>query len=351
MLVNTIIYVPNILFAHRHNSALTGMLLSVVIGSCLAVIFSKAMMNKQGQGLPELLTQHLPLWIKGVVLIYLGFMWFAAGSIVLIVYSIILKRFIIEDINLEVLIILLMSVVVWSASKPTKTILYLLEIVMVINVPLVSIILFKALSSKYMNWYGIWNIASDNVMKLPNLDVVAAATYLFTGYINQAIFNREFDGRFCPKHLWAIPFLGLTILSTTFFIPIGFHGTEGVGHFVYPWVSTADSLRMEFGFVERVVYLFLLLYLSLTLIFVTVTWHVGYRLIESISQKQFPIRSWSLKPIVVFGSFMLITIFLAYFLNEKQHLILGTYWLRLRFWSELGLVLYVYYLSRKGKTT
>ena len=76
--------------------------------------------------------------------------------------------------------------------------------------------------------------------------------------------------------------LALFNLGTTFLLPIGFHGTVGVGNFTYPWVSTADSMRMEFGFVERVIFIFLPLYAFIALSQVIVVWHVGMHFFLSL---------------------------------------------------------------------
>ena len=44
-----------------------------------------------------------------------------------------------------------------------------------------------------------------------------------------------------------------------FFVPIGFHGTVGVEDYVYLWSMTADSMMTEYGFINRVLFVFLLL--------------------------------------------------------------------------------------------
>lgn len=350
MLMNTILYVPNILITNKHDGVILGILVSTLIGSLLTFMSSKAMATFQSQGLPEIFSMNVSKFFRGIMLFYFGVMWFIAGGlIVLVSFTIIIKRFILPETPSEIIIILFMTVVCWCASRPTKTILYLLEIVMVLNLPLITFILYKAMTNKYMNWYAIWNVASDHIMVLPNLDVLAAATFIFTGHINMVIFNKESNGQFNPKFLWLVPIIGLTVLLTTFFIPIGTHGTVGVDQFNYAWVSTADSMKVNLGFIERVVYVFLLLYLNLSLLFATVTWHVGYHLIKDIAQNKLYIGPFRLKPII-FGSFMLITL-LFIFRNEKLNIEFGLTWLKIRFYTESALVLYVFYLSRRGKKT
>ncbi|MGF9914429.1 hypothetical protein ABEX47_24695 [Paenibacillus ehimensis] len=347
MLMNTIIYVPTILIAHRREGAMLGFGLTIVVGSLLSWMFSKAMMTFKSRGLPEIVLAHLHPAFGVPLLLYVGSMFFAAGTVVLVSYSGIISRSMGTTSQPEVFLILFLITVCWWASRSTKTILYLLEIIMLINVPLAAVIFIKAVTSEYMNWYAVWETATENALKLPKMEFIAAASYLFTGYINMGILNREFR-QFRPKLLWAIPFLGLGVLCTTVFIPVGFHGTAGAEHYVTVWVSTSDSMQMELGFVERVIYLYLMLFLSLSLLFASVVWHVGYEIIQGALPGKWVVNSIQLKPVLIFGLFAAVTYGYLTLFNEKQTLSLATAWLSIRFWSELAFVVLVYYLSRKG---
>ncbi|TVX98977.1 GerAB/ArcD/ProY family transporter [Paenibacillus cremeus] len=343
MLMNTIIFVPNILLARKEKGALLGMLLSLIIGPLLGYIFTKSFSRFKKKGLPEVLSQFVPKYVMVPVLAYLSCMWFAAGSIVIVTYTLVIKRYIMPDMPQELLLLFFMAAVCYCALKPTRTVLYLLEVILMISVPLIVIILVKAVSNEYLSWYAIWNVASDYVFTVPNTDVMSAATYIFSGYLNLVVFNKELGGQFTLKQFWAVPILGFGVLMTSFFIPIGFHGTIGIDNYVYSWISTADSMRSEFGFVERVMYLFLLLYLNLSLIFTTVSWHVGYQLANSLFAKR------GLIGYVLLGLMIMITIGLIHYFSEKDFLTIGTKWLNVRLYSEVLLVMFIYYLSRKGK--
>ncbi|MCK8487031.1 hypothetical protein M0651_07605 [Paenibacillus sp. MBLB2552] len=167
-----------------------------------------------------------------------------------------------------------------------------------------------------------------------------------------AVFNRYFGKKDKIPGLWLIPILGSAVMFSTFFIPIGFHGTEGVESFIYVWISTADSMRMEFGFVERVIYIILLVYLSLSLLFITVTWHVGAELLKDAFAKKrwtpgveqkFGWKLWII--IILFSTPYL---FMVKFLDEKQFFELIREWLNLRYLSEIALVIIVFWLGRKA---
>jgi len=154
--------------------------------------------------------------------------------------------------------------------------------VLLLNLPIIVFILFKALLSENMNWDAI-KVIRHYLFTASSWKSLAASTYVFTGYVNWAKFNREFRSIDMKKQqLWVLPVIGLLVLTTTFLIPIGYYGTYGVDNFIYIWVSTADSMKMEFGFMERVMFIFLLLYLSVALLFISITWHVGSELVKSI---------------------------------------------------------------------
>lgn len=66
----------------------------------------------------------------------------------------------------------------------------------------------------------------------------------------------------------------------TFLVPIGYFGTVAIDRHVYTWFSTADSIRMEYFIIERMLFIFYFAYLSLSLVSVIVHWHGGLELFK-----------------------------------------------------------------------
>jgi len=351
MIINIMLNVPTYLIEQRYDGAVMGMIAAVVSGGLCAFMFIKSLRPFPGQGLPEIFRTYLPHAVRVPLLLYLGIMWFAAGGVALITFSRILQRYLDPDIDILVLRILLILICSILAAGSSRSILYLAEIIIIFHIPLIGLLLIKSLGYEYMDWDAV-KVVSHYVKNPPNLEVVSVASYIFTGYINMAVFNRYFHKEDKITWLWIIPIIGIGVLFTTFFIPIGFHGTEGVETFIYVWVSTADSMRMEYGFVERVIYMFLLVYLSLSLLFITVTWHVGAELIKDAFSKKRWVQtaeqrfSWKLWIIILLLSVQcLLTL---KYLNEKQFFELSRQWLILRYISEIGLVMIVFWLGRKA---
>jgi hypothetical protein len=100
-------------------------------------------------------------------------------------------------------------------------------------------------------------------------------------------------------------------------------------------------MRIELGFVERVLPLFLLLYTSVSLVSIMVHWHVASELLHAAiltGNKGKPWVSW-----IFYGGFAVLTLLSVFFFNESRLFTLMNRWINLRLASEVmlaGLVLY-----------
>jgi hypothetical protein len=348
MLVNAIINVPSILYEDRFNGAIMSMILAIPLSTVLTIIFSKCLIKFPNQGLPEILKLTIPNWVRTPVLLYLGIMWYIGGLLVLVVFAIICVRYINPDVSLVFTLILFMLIAGWGALQSSKTVLYILEIIIILNVPFIFFIIIKAVSSPFMNWKEVLSMGSY-VWMWPTWKSLAASTYLFIGYINMAIFNRAFDGKFSLKFYWVIPIIGLLNFISSFAIPIGFHGPQTVDNYIYPWISTADSLKMEYGFIERVIFLFLLLYISISLLFGIVCWHVALEVLKSTfeSKKR---SSWNRRlPYGILALFLILPLFILKWANEPFLIKFSEVWISHRLIAEILLVAGVYILTRRKK--
>ncbi|MFC6605288.1 hypothetical protein ACFQDF_33295 [Ectobacillus funiculus] len=159
--------------------------------------------------------------------------------------------------------------------------LYTIETVLVFNIPLVFIIMIKAYTSEGMEW----DFVKESVMyiyHIPSYSAFSAALFPSIGAGNLIIFNRVFTKK--QRITW--PQLGLIFfiltgnLATTYFVPIGYSGFEYIDRILYPWVRTSDAMRLDFGFVERVLFIFLTLYLAVSFLSILMHWHVVIELLK-----------------------------------------------------------------------
>lgn len=236
-----------------------------------------------------------------------------------------------------------MSLVAVVARMRSDSVLRALEVLLVINVPLVTLLVVKSFFSKEFNWWAVRDIWT-HTNQLPSFSTVATATFIFTGYTSMAIFNKQIKIKGSwVKHALLISVMGLTTLSTTLLIPIGFHGTEAVAHYLFPWVITSDSMRLEFFVIERVLYLFLLLYLMIDLTNSTISWHAGLQMFTTALSGK-----W------VSATCIVLFVALTYLLNLliKDHYTMAQTsekWLTLRFCSEFFYVAVTVFSVRRFK--
>ncbi|WP_123040312.1 GerAB/ArcD/ProY family transporter [Cohnella candidum] len=349
MFINTIFFVPRLLMNERFDGAIMSVILAVIIGSTSAILFTKAMRKFPGEGLPEITARMLPGFLRIPLLLFLGVMWAIAGAVILISFSMITLRFLNPEANATVLLLCYCTVGAWSARFRPVAILNLAEFIIVLNSPFVLYIMFKTLSSPWFDWDSV-KILSDYVLHPPTWTAVAAASYPFTGYINMALYNRAFN-QTRLKGLWLIPIIGVSILFVSFVVPIGLLGIDSSGDYLYTWITAADTLRMQYGFIERVVYLFLFIYIGFSLLFVTVTWNVGALLIRDCFKR----RNLTIKKVkvplatIICVSFAAATLIAGIYLDDKSLIGFVAHWQILRLASETFLVLLVVWLSWRNK--
>ncbi|XRG79362.1 GerAB/ArcD/ProY family transporter [Rossellomorea sp. GAMAL-10_SWC] len=350
MMLNIIINVPMVLIGERFNGSLISMVLSILIGGIFIYLFTIGISKFPNKGLPEIFTNRLPSFIKNTYLAFLGIMWLAAGAFVLISFTYITVLYLTPELNMKYVLAFFLVIVIFGANTHTKSILNVIEIMVLVATPIVFFIVYKAMSSKYFYFVHIKRIL-HYFWQMPSYSSITAATYFFTGYINLAILNRYLDTKKVVKFLWVLPLIGLVVISFTFFVPIAFLGVKGVNEVVFPWIFITDSLRMEYGFIERVLYLMLYIFLLLSFLFGILTWHVGLKLFEGM------FFNYNLKPakkrkyygFMILLFFGVVTMILQMIMNERELFDLIKIWQNIRFPAEVILVFLIFFLSRRQR--
>jgi hypothetical protein len=347
MLMNIFLYVPSILIDNRYEGTVLAIPIGILIGTTFLYLFTISLNKFPAKGVPEVL-EYLPNWFRIGFLVYFSIMWFLAGCVALMAFNNITIRMVNPDIPGTYMIgIFAIGILLILARLKTKNILYLIEIILVINLPLIFIILSQSFFSEYFTWPSIIEVAG-HFKAIPSFEVIAACSFVFSGYTNMVVFNKVFKEKINVKRLWFIPILGLFNLLTTVFIPIGYWGADGVGELTYPWIATADTLFIEFGPIERLITPFILLYVSISIISVVVHWHVALEVIKTLFKwdklegLKRPILLYSI--LATFGIFVLL---MELNFNEKDILLFGSTWLQVRLPSELILVLLMLFLARR----
>ncbi|WP_239615165.1 hypothetical protein [Cohnella mopanensis] len=328
-MINIMLFVPWILEQHRFNGAVSAMVIAIVFGTVLAYVTTSLFLRFPGMGLADILNNLLPRGIAVTLNLIGAFIWLTAGILVIYAYSATIQQFFNPDMNPYLFLLLMTLAGVWGASRCTRTVQFAQEILLLISAPLIIMILFKAIFSPWLDWDAI-RVAAGYIRTPPSFVSFCAATFIFAGYNTLAIYNRLLPSGTKIRFRWITPLFCTFFLLVSFFIPIGFHGTVEVGEFLYLWSVTADSMILEYGFVYRVLYLFLLLYTALSLMFAMNTWHTAMEFIKACHPKhkpqpeQFPVPSSNWWITLVFAG---LTFGYAIWTNEQRNQWVNENWL------------------------
>ncbi len=349
MLVNVFMYVPSILIRERFDGAVLALPLGVLIGTIFLFLFVFSINKFPKLGLPEII-EHTPKVFRNIFLFFFALIWFFAGSITLLAFNNVIIRFINPDITgFNMISAFLVLIIMLLSLLRSDKILYTLEIIFILNLPLILIIMLQAYTNNYLTIDSVLEVGT-HLFEVPSLSAIAAASFVFSGYANLVIFNRVFKEKINWKLLWIIPIVGFINLITSVLIPIGFWGADGVGDLTYPWIATSDALRIEFGPIERLTTIFILLYVSVATISTVVHWHVALEILKSIfhvkkfKQKKKTIFTWVI--LVIFGVGVIL---LEMNIKENTIFRFGEAWLNIRLFSEAFLIILMVLLSRRKK--
>ncbi|KGR83882.1 GerAB/ArcD/ProY family transporter [Lysinibacillus odysseyi] len=283
MVANIIASVPAILLHSHKDGAVSAMILAIFVGTFLVTVYTRFFNAFPGRTLPELLQKTTAPWFYRPFVFFLAVMWFIAGVITLITFVFLLIRYLTPEMSINLISLTLILSVIFGCLMKTERVFYTVEIILLITIPLILFIFFKAYNNDHLEWDYVKD-AALYVNKWPNIDAFSACFFLFLGVANLTIFNRFFTEKqkFGWKQIFIIAVIAMATLFTTYFIPIGFNGLENIGELVYPWISTSDSLRMEYFIIERVLFVFLLFYLGIAFLSILIHWHASMEFLKFV---------------------------------------------------------------------
>lgn len=361
--MNIINLVPRVLIFTRFHGVIWSIILAVIFGSVVMYCFTVLIGKFEGQGFPEIFHAYMPQMLALPLLLYFSVTWFGAGTILLLSYVDITLRFISPDISATAVMVGFLILVAGFSRVKTASILYATETILLLCMPVIVYILVKAFINPAFNWDAVMQIFTYLWTK-PKLVTVAGGSFAFTGYVNLSVFNRSFSRmKVKLRHFWIVPVSGLLILLITLIVPIGYHGTIGVEDHIYSWLSTADSMRIEMFVIERVLYLFYVSYLSMSLVTTVMYWHVGLELFKGAFKKNSSIKKgeepnavqksrgdlW-LEGAILLG-FSSVTTFLSRAVSQVQLAQIGQWFLNFCFFSQFFLIfllLFLVWRKRRG---
>ncbi|WP_438444549.1 GerAB/ArcD/ProY family transporter [Gorillibacterium sp. sgz5001074] len=348
MLVNVVAYVPKLLIRERFDGAVMAIPAGIAVGAVLMFAGIRCMQAFPGEGLPEIYARTLPAWIGKPLLLLFAAVWFSAGLLQLLVYARYTMRFINPDIPETVIYTLFTVAVLFAARFKSTSILFLIEMLLLIGTPLISFILVKSLFSAGMRYDSVLSVL-QSYRKPPDISSIAAISFLFSGYANLVVFNRILPKSSMKWLLLLLP-VGFAVACTSFFIPVGYLGSDGVQTYVFPWMSATDAMRVELGFIERVMYVFYSLYGEVTFASIIMVWHVALELVKSVLLPPQAGRKRTLWTWVGMGVlFLAATHLTGRTLTDEGTFRFGEMWINIRLALEIFFVLTLWFAVRRRK--
>lgn len=344
MIANIMLFTPQILYSQRFTGAVQALFWAAPIGTFFMYMFDRLIKDFRGKSIVDLCKEAFPTWMQKSIWLYFLAIWLSTGLLSISVFTYIILTYMNPDSNTLIMTILLGGFVSLASIMDSDKILYLLEIVLALSVPFLGFILYKSLVNPYFSWNSAIDVATY-ATHFPSLLAVSTATYCFSGYANMVIFNQCFSKKQPFKYIWVLGILGFLISIHSFFVPIGFHGTVAIGDLQYPWVDTADSIRMNYGIIERLLYPFLLLYTLISLIHTVIHLHISVEFLKGL----FPFKKITkgkgrfLWPLFFVGLIFLFNIFTT----DPLRLEIAKVWLLVRFPSEGILLVILYFIKRR----
>ncbi|WP_205651011.1 hypothetical protein [Ectobacillus funiculus] len=254
--------------------------------------------------------------------------------------------------SLKWIVSIFLCFVSFGILMSSKSVLYTVEAILVFNIPLVLLIMIKVYTSEGMEW----DYVKESVMYIyhtPSYSAFSTALFLFMGSVNLIIFNRVFPKK--QRITWLQ--VGLIFLvvagsaATTYFAPAGYHGFEHVDTLVHPWTATSDSIRLKFGFIERVLFIFLTLYLAVAFLNIVIHWHVMMEVLKKVIWlKWFKWRERNLTPYLFIIVLWFISLPVSSYLTEYQVTLYTSYFFQTLPASLIAIFLMLWFINRRAKT-
>ena len=282
MVTNIIASVPRILMGDSKNGVILSMAIAVVAGIALTWVVIRLFSYFPQKTLPDILKESTSKWFYYPVLLYFAVSWYVAGLITLVTYVLLLNTFISYETSITVTALAFILIISFGMLMKEKSVLYTTELVVVMFLPVIFFLILKVYTDPRLEWDFV-KIAFTHINELPSYNSYSAATYIFIGAVNIIIFNKfmKIKKKIGLREVIILALIGMFTLFTTYFIPLGFNGFEQIENLTFPWVTTSDSVRLKYGIIERLIFVFIIVFLGVAFISLLIHWHVSLKLFES----------------------------------------------------------------------
>lgn len=310
--------IPRILLVQSADGAIGSMLIGTAAGMLFTYITIKFFIRFPGMDFIDLLQAYTSSSVRISVTIYFAILWYIAGLITLIMTVFLLITFLTPEMSIYTITLSIVITVFFGVLLKSKSVLFTLEIVFILMIPVGVLMFFKLYSASEVDWDQA-RLALMHINQMPKYSSIAATFFMFLGCSNLIVFNRYFKEKqkLSSLSLAAIGIFGVFMLVTSYFIPIGLSGFDQIDRLIFPWTSSADAVRMKFGIIERVVFIFMFLFVTLAFVSIIIHWHVSYKLILSVFRlKALQVKQQNFTPFLVVLVFASLGLWLTALLSQ-----------------------------------
>lgn len=312
--------IPRILLVQSADGAIGSMIIGTLAGMLFTYITVKFFAQFPGMDLIDLLQTYTSSWVRIPITIYFTIFWFIAGLITLVMTVFLLITFLTPEMSIYIITLSILITVFFGVLLKSKSVLFTLEIVFILMIPVGLLMFFKLYSAPEVEWDQA-RLAIMHINQVPKYGSIVATIFVFLGCSNLIIFNRYFKEKqkVSLLSLGAITLFGVVMLVTSYFIPIGLSGFDRIGQLIFPWTSSADAVRMKFGLIERVVFIFMFIFVTIAFVSIIIHWHISYKLILSIFRlKALQVKQQNFTPFLVVTVFLLIGLWITALLTQYE---------------------------------
>jgi len=320
LVTNLIASVPRILMRDSDDGVIQSMILAMFFGVSLTIIVINLFRYFPNMTLPEILKKSTSKWFYFPVLLYFACSWYAAGLITLTTYVLMFNTFLSFETSMIFTTLAFLLIISFGLLIKAKSVLYMTEVVLIMFLPVILFLIIKIYTDPKLDWDFV-KVAMTYINVFPSYKTFSASSYIFIGAVNIVIFNKyiKIKKKAGIKQIAIISLMGIFTLFTTYFIPIGFNGFEQIENLTFPWITTSDSVRMKYSIIERVTFIFVILFTGVAFISLLIHWYVSLKLFESIFHfKKLQWKNKNLSSYLIILLFNLIAVFLPRQINEFE---------------------------------
>jgi len=244
--------------------------ISFVIGMILLYLFTQAAQVFPDKDIFEIAQITNQKWYLYLFLTLKTVLSLLSTNLVIGGYTLIVTRYLNPEGNVASIVIIMLVIVGFAATRNLLSVAYIVEFMTAVSIPFIAFIVFKTFTNPIFNFDSVFAV-TQHYKSLPNLLTISSAAFLFSGYSHLGLFKNQEKKPLKFRYSWPAPVVVLVLLVITIFVPIGMLGTEASAQYKFVWSVATDATQMPYGFIERLMFIFIVVLLSVAVTYIVST--------------------------------------------------------------------------------